>query len=288
MVTRSRSAASLTMPAAVTSAEGSIRMSSGASTAYEKPRSGRSICIDETPRSSRIASASTPFCASCSSTTAKSPRRNLVCARVRFARRSKNVRAPGSRSIAISLPRSPRSAASSAAWPPAPKVASTTVSPGCTARSSRTSSGRTGTWSVALVCKTFGNIFRTPFDFGQFFAAGGAGPDRGVVVDAGDDDFPAQLPVLEQLGGDHHAALFVEVGLGRPGEEEAVDPAPFLAERIHRGESRLDESIPIRTTVGVQTAVEATRDDQTVLEGFSELGRKSETVLVIDRMVVCA
>ena len=31
------------------------------------------------------------------------------------------------------------------AWPPAPKVASTTVSPGCTARSSRTSSARTGT-----------------------------------------------------------------------------------------------------------------------------------------------
>src|SRR5204863_2450028 len=48
---------------------------------------------------------------------------------------------------------------------------------GCTARSSRTSSGRTGTWSVALVCKTFGNIFRTPFDFGQFFAPGGAVPD---------------------------------------------------------------------------------------------------------------
>ena len=93
---------------------------------------------------------------------------------------------------------------------------------------------------------------------------------------------------FEQLGGDHHAALFVEVGLGRPGEEEAVDPAPFLAERIHRGESRLDESIPIRTTVGVQAAVEASRDDDTVLEGFSELGRKSETVFVIDRVVVCA
>ena len=42
-------------------------MSSGASTAYEKPRSGRSSCIDETPRSSRITSACTPFAASCSS-----------------------------------------------------------------------------------------------------------------------------------------------------------------------------------------------------------------------------
>ena len=51
-----------------------MRMSSGASTAYEKPRSGRSSCIDETPRSSRIASAWTPFSASCGSTTPKSPR----------------------------------------------------------------------------------------------------------------------------------------------------------------------------------------------------------------------
>jgi hypothetical protein len=109
-----------------------------------------------------------------------------------------------------------------------------------------------------------------------------------MVVDACDDDFPAQLRVLEELGGNHHAALFVEVGLGRPREEEALDPPPFLAERIHRGESRLDESIPIRTTVGVQAAVEASRDDNTVLEGFSELGRKSETVFVIDRVVVCA
>ena len=44
-----------------------MRMSSGASAAYEKPRSGRSSCIDETPRSSRIASARTPFAASSSS-----------------------------------------------------------------------------------------------------------------------------------------------------------------------------------------------------------------------------
>src|SRR4051794_27386618 len=276
------------MPAAVTSADGSMRMSSGASTAYEKPRSGRSICIDETPRSSRIASASTPFCASCSRTTAKSPRRNLVCAGVRLARRSKYMRAPGSRSIAISFPRLPSPAARSAACPPAPKAASTTMAPGPPARSCRPPSGTTGTGSVAPLPKAFGNILRTPFDFGQFFAPGGAIPDLQAVMHTGYDDVPTQLRVLEQLGGDHHAALFVEVGLGRPGEEEPLDPAAFRAERIHRGESRLDESIPIRTTVGVQASVETSRDDHTVLEGFSELGRKSETVFVIECVVVCA
>ncbi len=55
-----------------------MRMSSGASAAYEKPRSGRSSCMLETPRSSRIASASTPFDASCCRTVAKLPRSRRV------------------------------------------------------------------------------------------------------------------------------------------------------------------------------------------------------------------
>jgi hypothetical protein len=65
-----------------------------------------------------------------------------------------------------------------------------------------------------------------------------------------------------------------------------LEPAPFRAERIQRGQSRLDESTPILTTVGVQAPVEAPRDDDPVFEGFSEPGRKSETVLVIESVVV--
>ena len=45
----------LTISRAETSAVGSILMSSGASAAYEKPRSGRSSCMLETPRSKRTA-----------------------------------------------------------------------------------------------------------------------------------------------------------------------------------------------------------------------------------------
>ena len=58
--------------------------------------------------------------------------------------------------------------------------------------------------------------------------------------------------------------------------------------RIQRGESRLDESMPILTTEGEQAAVEAARDDDTVRKCLPELGRKSETVLVIDRVLVSA
>src|SRR5579884_1074823 len=267
---------------------GSIRMSSGASAAYEKPRSGRSSCIDETPRSSRIASAWTPFPASCGRTTPKSPRSSRTLTSVRFASCSKYVRAVGSRSIAISLPLPRRSAASSAAWPPAPKVASTTVSPGSTARHSRTSCARTGTWSAALGCKTFGNILSTPFDLGELALPGGAIPDLEVVVDAGHDDVAAELRVLEQRRRDAHAPLLVGHRLGGAGEEEAVHPPAFLAQRAQRGEVRADEAAPLGRRIGVEAAVDAARDDDPVLERPPETGGKREAVLVVDGVFVLA
>src|SRR5256885_15013489 len=105
------------------------------------------------------------------------------------------------------LPR--KSAASSAAWPPAPKVASMTVSPGWTASSRRTSSARTGTWSVALGCKTFGNMLCISHDLLQLIAPGGAIPDLEPVTHAGDNHIAAEASVLEQGGRQHHAALLV-------------------------------------------------------------------------------
>src|SRR5918911_587799 len=100
---------------------------------------------------------------------------------------------------------------SSAACPPAPNVASTTVCPGWTARSSRTSSARTATWSVPLGCKAFGNILRTPFDRGHLAPPQLAVPDLEVVADAGDDDLAPEARVLDQRRRQHHAALPVEV-----------------------------------------------------------------------------
>src|SRR5438874_6165061 len=131
-------------------------------------------------------------------------------------------------------------------------------------------------------------MLRTPFDLRQLLTPGGAIPDLEVVVDAGDDDVAGELRVLDQRARKHQPPLLVELRLRRAGEEEPVEPAPFLAERIQRGELRVDESIPIRTMVGVETTVEAARDDDPLGEGFPELGRKGETVLVIDRVLVLA
>ena len=74
-----------------------MRMSSGASVAYEKPRSGRSICMRETPRSSRIASARTSFAASWASTTENSPRRKRAWTPARCCERARSTAARSGR-----------------------------------------------------------------------------------------------------------------------------------------------------------------------------------------------
>src|SRR6201989_1281284 len=257
-----------------------MRMSSGASAAYEKPRSGRSSCIEETPRSRRIASARTPLPTSCGRTPRQSPRRSRELTGVRFASCSKYVRAVGSRSIAISFPLPRRSAARMAACPPAPKGASTTVPAGATARHARASSARTGTWSASLGCKTFGNILSTPFDLGELALPGSAVPDLEVIVDPGDDDVAAELGVLDQCGGDAPPPLFVRRRLARAGEEIAVHPPALLAQRRQIGEVRVAVVRPAGRRPRVDAAVEAARDDDSVLEHPPELGRKREAVLV--------
>src|SRR5919201_6292212 len=199
-----------------------MRMSSGASTAYEKPRSGRSICMLETPRSMRSTSASTPLSASCASTTEKSPRRKRAWTRASRSKRSKYGLTVASRSMPMKRPRPARSPARSRACPPAPNVASTTVSPGRTARSSRTSSARTGTWSVLLRCEALGNKLHTPFDLFELLAPPGAIPDLDVVAHARDDYLTPETGMRDERGRKHDPPLLVELGLGRAREHETA------------------------------------------------------------------
>src|SRR5581483_2231153 len=263
-----------------------MRMSSGASTAYEKPRSGRSICIDETPRSSRIASARTPFSASRRSTSENSPWWRRVFARVSRRNRSKYGATVGSRSIAISFP-SPRSrAASRDAWPPAPKVASTTVSPGRTSSSETTSSARTGTWSES-VGKTLGSIFRSPFLLVRLRPPPLAVPDLEVVVDPRHDDVPLDRGVLEQAGRDHEPPLPVELAGRGEGEEVALHETGALRELVEVLDP-LGEPLPLGARPGVEAAVQAPRDDDPVLERPAQLGREGEAVLLVEGVLMFA
>ena len=224
-----------------------MRMSSGASVAYEKPRSGRSSCMLETPRSSRTASARTPFSASWVSTIEKSPRRKRaltpggapealeVRAHASGRGRSRSpCRRPSGRARAARRGRRRRR------W----RRRACARARG--ASSARTSSARTGTWSVVLGCKTFGNMLCTSHDLLQLGAPGGAIPDLEPSAHADDDHLAAEPGVLDQGGRHHHAALLVGLRLDRARVVEALQDACLAAERVEAGESRLDQLRPVR------------------------------------------
>src|SRR6478609_2548367 len=242
--------------------------------------------MDDTPRSRRIASACTPFDASCSSTCENSPCRRRTFTEVERRSRSKYGATVGSRSIAISLPSPRRLPARSDAWPPAPKVQSTTVSPGWGERAASTSSARTGTWSVS-VGKTLGNIFRAPFDCLLLLAPGGAIPDLEMVDDARHGHLAADAGVLEEVGGDHDPSLLVELRLRRPSEEEPLHRPGLAAEGVELPHP-VRELRPLDGRVDVEAPVQPARDDDLVAELVAMAGREGEPVLVVERVLVLA
>ena len=128
-------------------ASGSMRMSSGPSCRNEKPRAGSSRCMDDTPRSSRIASAAAiPACAATSAIWSKVAWTRVVCPAKAARRAPARASAPGSRSMPSSRPSGPAAASKAAACPPAPSVPSMITAPGEIARVATTASSRTGRW----------------------------------------------------------------------------------------------------------------------------------------------
>src|SRR4029079_19571033 len=89
-------------------------------------------------------------------------------------------------------------------------------------------------------------------------------------------------------GGSAHAPVCVGRRLARAEEERALHPPPLLAQRMKRGECGVAVACPAVRRPRPETAVEAAGDDDAVLERLPELGRKRQTVLVVDRMLVFA
>src|SRR5437763_1342465 len=77
-------------------------------------------------------------------------------------------------------------------------------------------------------------------------------------------------------------------GGARRREEEAVHQPALAAGRVEGREARLDEPLPVGLRVRVEASVHASREHDPVREGLSELGRKGEAALVIDRVLVLA
>src|SRR5437867_2406244 len=161
--------------------------------------------------------------------------------------------------MATSFPLPSRSAARRRECPPAPKVASTTVSPGCTARSARTSSTRTGTWSAAFVRKTFGNIAHAPFDRAALDVPLRSIPDLDVVVDSGDDDVASEPGVLDELLREEDAPLRVELGHECPAEDVSLHLARLRRERVEIGDAS-DVRLPAVERVDVDVRLDPARE----------------------------
>src|SRR6187431_1812786 len=201
--------------------------------------------------------------------------------------RSKYGRTVGSRSIAISFPRPWRSAASSREWPPAPKVASTTTSPGWTSSSPRTSSASTGTWSAASVRKTFGNISRAPFDRAQLGRPGRAVPDLDVVVHPCDDHVLPDPGVLGEGRWDDDAPLLVEVGDRRPREDVPFHLPRLTRERVEVGDPG-HVRVPALAREDVDVPLDAARKHDAADELVAKASRERDPALLVDRVLVLA
>src|SRR5262249_39252502 len=132
------------------------------------------------------------------------------------------------------------------------------------------------------------NIFSTPFELRDLAPPGVAIPDLEMLAGSRYHDLTSERRVFEQRRRNHHAALFVELGLGRPREVVALEPPRRLAERTQRGESLVDASKPILTTEGVDAAIDSPGEHDTVRKGIAEPGGKGEAILVIDRVLVGA
>ena len=107
-----------------------------------------------------------------------------------------------------------------------------------------------------------------------------------VVADSEHDDLARERRVRDERRGNHHAALFVEFGLGRSRVEVPLELPRLLAERIQRGESRLDESNPILTTVGVEAPLEAALDDNVRLYGIQTATNTSSPLIIVNGPIV--
>src|SRR5256714_1279772 len=206
-----------------------MRMSSGASYEYEKPRSQVSTCIEDTPRSRYAMSACTPSWCSCSSASAKSMRMKRVSHSTSRAKASNRSSAAGSRSMHTSIPPGPIRPATNRAWPPSPNVQSIAVSPGCGSRRSISSPARTGTCVRVMsrrMVKALGDPLDLAHDPALRLGPAAAVPDHHVVLMADHDDLPVDPRVVEKRLVERHSPPGVELGGEGPAREEADDLAP--------------------------------------------------------------
>src|SRR5581483_2171118 len=206
-------------------------------------------------------------------------RRKRVSQRASCANSSKRSSAAGSRSMHTSVPARAIRSAMSRAWPPAPKVQSTTVSPGCGSVSSISSPASTGT-CARVMSRRIAKALRDLLDLcGQFVLIGHppvAIPHLEVVDHPHEHHVLVDAAVAHELLVEGHAAGGVQVGVERAASEEAGELAPLGAARIEAGEKGVRVALEAVGGPDGDAGLESLRENHSSLERRPELGRDVE------------
>src|SRR5215212_2938794 len=154
--------------------------------------------------------------------------------------------ASGSRSMHTSVPDAPIRSAIRRAWPPAPKVQSTTVSPAAGSVSSISSPARTGT-CARVMSRRMAKALRHLLDLGVecvlLLLPALLCPDLEVVAHANDHDLLRNVRVRQQRRRQRHAPACVELDVEGVALVEAREPPVVGADRVQRAERALDDGL---------------------------------------------
>src|SRR5215218_4693264 len=166
-------------------------------------------------------------------------RRKRVSHATSRASSSKCSSASGSRSMQTSVPVGPIRSAIRRAWPPAPKVQSTTVSPAAGAVSSISSPASTGT-CTRFMSRRMAKALRHLPDLGVqgllLLVPALLRPDLEVVAHAHHHDLLLDARVAEKRWRQRHTAARVQLDLERVPLVEARELAVLGAHRVEAAE----------------------------------------------------
>src|ERR671921_1461420 len=218
-------------------------------------------------------------------------RRKRVSHATSLASSSKCSSASGSRSMHTSVPEGPIRSAIRRAWPPAPKVQSTTVSPGAGAVSSMSSPASTGTCARVMsrrIAKALRHLPDLRVEGALLLLPALLRPDLEVVAHTDHHDLLLDAGVLEERWRQRHAPARVELDVEGVALEEAREPAIVRPHRVERAERALDDRLVRLGGPDRDAGFEVLRENGATGERRAEPGRNAEPVLRIQRVLEVA
>src|SRR5918999_3976873 len=218
-------------------------------------------------------------------------RRKRVSQGTSRANSSKRSSAAGSRSMHTGPPAGPSRSAISRAWPPAPKVQSTAISPAAGAVRSISSAASTGTCVRLMsrrIAKALGHlpdlgVQRLLLSTPTLFA-----PHLQVIAHANHHDLLLDPRVPKERRRQGHSARAVQVDLERVALVEARQLAVLGAHRVQLAQRPLDDRLVGLRGPDGDAGLRVLGENHSPGEGGAEPGRDAQPVLRVQRVLVVA